>query len=91
MPSSAAVEFPQLQLEQDAFDSQLAEMMKEHAGKFVVFHGEHPVEFFDTFGQAYRAGIKMFGVDETFLISEVRERQPEPANAAWESGAMFPR
>jgi hypothetical protein len=91
MTSTAAVEFPQLQREQDAFDSQLAEMMKEHAGKFVVFHHEQPVEFFDTFGQAYRAGIKKFGVDETFLVSEVKEREPEPSNAAWDSGAMFPR
>ncbi len=61
--------------EQVAFDAQVEDLMRDHAGEFVVFHGGGPVGFWATFNDAYRAALKGCGLDEIFLVDEVRPRK----------------
>ena len=78
-----------LEKEQEAFDSQLSELMNEHAGQFVVFKGGRPVGFYPTFNDAYRDALKRFGVNEYFLLSEVKMRGPVPLPISFLTGNRF--
>jgi hypothetical protein len=80
-----------IEREQDAFNRRLTEMLEEHDGEFVLFRDEEPVAFFATYDQAYRAGLDRFGVDQTFLVSEVKRREAQTTSVAWEAGVMFQR
>lgn len=75
--------------EKEAFASALPEMMAEHAGEFVVFHGENRLGFFPTFQAAYAEALKQFGIDEDFLVSEVKAPGFEVASLSWALGAMM--
>jgi hypothetical protein len=81
--------FDLLQAEQEAFDRHLEEMLREHAGEFVLFRKGEPVEFFSDYQTAYKAALERFGLDQVFLISEVKRRAPEPVSLSWVAGAMF--
>jgi len=83
--------YAQIEREQDAFDRKLEEMLAQHDGEFVLFKNEQPVAFFATYDQAYRAGLERFGVDQTFLVSEVKRRESQTTSLAWEAGVMFQR
>jgi len=86
---SAATDLQALRIEQDAFDSMLDELMVEHAGQFVVFHGGKPTGFFyPTHDDAYRAGLDAFGTSAVFLVSEIRKRRSEIPSISWYTGAM---
>lgn len=78
-----------LQAEQEAFDQALPEMLAEHPDQYVVVHDRIPVGFFATYNDAYATALERFGLDETFLISQVVKRTPQPASVAWEAGVMF--
>ena len=78
-----------LRAEQRAFDSKLGDMLTDHAGQFVVFKGGQAVDFFPSYGAAYTAAIKGFGVGTVFLVSEVKKRGIEPVSLSWMAGAMF--
>lgn len=86
--SAIAQEVAELELEQAAFNAQLDEMLKEHAGEFVVFKGGRAVAFFAGYDEAYRAALERFGPDETFIVSEVKRRTPEVTSIAWEAGVF---
>lgn len=81
-------EYPKLEREQKAFDSQLDEMMREHEGEYVLFRGEKPVAFFPTYNEAYQAGLDQFGLDEVYIISEVKRRDHYATSVTWAAGAM---
>lgn len=83
--------YAQIEREQEAFDQQLDEMMKEHEGQFALFQNAAPVGFFPSYDEAYGAGLESFGMDQTFLVSEVKKRSPQTTSVAWESGVMFIR
>lgn len=74
--------------EQKAFDAALQGMLAEHAGQFVVFHDGKAFGFFPTFRDAYRKGLEKFGLNEVFLVSEVRATTPEPPSISFCTGAM---
>jgi hypothetical protein len=78
-----------LEREQDAFDSQLDDLLKEHAGKFVLWHHGKLDDLYDNEEQAYKAGLERYGLDEVFLISEVVRYPLHPASVSWEAGVMF--
>jgi len=77
-----------IKAEQTAFSSQLEEMMKDHAGQFVLFKDRKPVAFFPSHHDAYRAGLERFGVNDVFLVSQVKVSVPEPPSISFCSGAM---
>ena len=57
-------------------------------GQFVVVHDGKPIDFFESYGDAYQAGLDRFGVDEIYLVSKVQEQKPEPASVSWEFGLL---
>jgi hypothetical protein len=81
--------FDLLQAEQEAFDRHLEEMLREHAGEFVIFRKGEPIGFFPDYQTAYKSGLEKFGLDQVFLVSEVKRRTPEPVSLSWVAGAMF--
>jgi len=81
-------EYPKLEREQNAFDAQLDEMMLEHEGEYVLFRGEKPVAFFPTYNEAYQAGLDEFGLDEVYIISEVKRRDQYATSVTWAAGAV---
>lgn len=83
--------YAQIEREQEAFNAQLDHMMQEHQGEFALFKDGSPVAFYATYNQAYTAGLDRFGMDQTFLVSEVKRREPQTTSIAWESGVMFQR
>lgn len=84
-------EYADITREQEAFDRQLTAMLSDHDGEFVLFKDGAPVAFFATYDQAYRAGLERFGINQTFLISEVKHRDRTATSVAWEAGVMFQR
>ena len=85
---STAETVERLEKEQTAFNEKLDAMLKNHAGEFVVFKDQNPVEFTTTFAEAYRTGIERFGLDEIFLVSRVARDDPQPASLSWEAGVL---
>jgi hypothetical protein len=81
-------EYPKLEHEQNAFDAQLDEMMREHEGEYVLFRGEKPVAFFPSYNEAYQAGLDQFGLDEVYIISEVKRRDQYATSVTWAAGAV---
>jgi hypothetical protein len=78
-----------IQSEQNAFDQQLPQMLEEHPGEFVVFHGGKPLGFFSAYDQAYSFALDELGLDEVFLVSQVISRDAQPASISWYAGVMF--
>ena len=78
-----------IEQEQAEFDRQLDELLKDQAGKFVLFKGGKPQAYFDNFEKAYEAGLCQFGVDATFLIMPVQKQPPQPISLSLEAGVMF--
>lgn len=87
--TAPAATYPELEREQAAFDSQLEEILKQHEGEFVLFKDGQPIDFFPAYDAAYRAGIDRFGLDQTFLVSDVKRRPPEITSISWQAGVMF--
>jgi hypothetical protein len=82
-------EYAAIEREQEAFDRELPSMLAEHEGEFALFHGGQLIALFPIYEEAYRAGLDRYGVDATFLVSEVKTRAPQVTSYAWESGVMF--
>ena len=74
--------------EQAAFDELLPFLLEEHRGQFVVVHDGKVVDFFESYRDAYQAGIVRLGVDEIYLVSKVQEKKAEPASLSWEFGLL---
>jgi hypothetical protein len=54
----------------EAFVRKLPELFATHRGKFALMRDAEIIEFFDTSGDAYRAGRKLYP-DQRFSIQEV--------------------
>lgn len=85
---NSATDYSRLEREQKAFDAQLNDMMRDHGGDFVLFQGEKPVAFFDTYNEAYQAGLDQFGLDGVYIVSEVKRRDNHATSVTWAAGAM---
>src|SRR2546428_590929 len=83
-----APEYERLEREQKAFDLQLDEMMPAHEAEFVLFHHERPVAFFPTYNEAYQAGLDRFGLDDVYIVSEVKRRDNHATSVTWAAGVM---
>jgi len=83
--------FKHLQREQDAFDAMLPDLLRGHAGEFVIFKNREPVGFYPSYNDAYTAALDRFGHEAVFLISEVVERIPQPVSLSWNAGVLFGR
>ncbi len=54
------------------YDREHERLEQEHAGKFVLIHGEEVISTYDTFEAAADEGLRRFG-DDPFLIRRVGE------------------
>ena len=80
--------YAQLEEEQRAFDAKLEEMMRDHDGEFVLFRGGEPVQFFGSYNEAYKAGLDRFGLDDTYIVSQVKRRDQHATSVTWAAGVM---
>jgi len=62
----------QVKTNYEAFVQKLPELLETHRGKFALMHDGQIVEFFDTAGDAFRTGIKLYH-DQDFSIQEVTD------------------
>jgi hypothetical protein len=58
-----------LQQEIETYNAKLPELLS-HEGKFVLIHEDKVVDFFETYGDALKAGYKEFGLSP-FLVKRV--------------------
>jgi hypothetical protein len=61
--------------EHEWFEAQLSALLPEHRGQFALVFGRVVRGFFQTLGDAHKAGWGRFGLDATFLVAEVAEPQ----------------
>lgn len=70
--------------EQEAYNAIRDDLCKtEHAGKAVLFEGGEVVDFFETEGDAYIEGLRLFGQDGGFLIDRVAPQQVVFLPSVW--------
>ncbi len=60
-----------LERELAVFQQKLPEFTAEHAGKYVLIHGNDVVDFFTSYEDAIKAGYAKFGLDP-FLVKQVQ-------------------
>lgn len=89
MSFEVTMDLTKIQREQDAFDRLLDSMMAEHAGEFVVIHEGVPLGYYPTYAAAYQDALQRLGVEQTFLVSQVKRRGSEIVSMSWQSGLMF--
>jgi hypothetical protein len=78
-----------LEQEQEAFDQQVDELLKEHRGEFALFKDGRAVAFFPDHPTAYTEGLKRFGLDSVFLVAPISPPHRQPISLAWTAGVMF--
>lgn len=63
--------------ELSVFEQHRGEWVSSHPGEFVVIQDNVIAEgFFDTYADAFRAGLEKFGVDRPFLVKQVWMTEP---------------
>lgn len=50
-----------------AFEAQRAALLKEHSGKFALFHDGALVDVYDSMDSAYKAGVEQFGLEGLYI------------------------
>lgn len=72
----------QVLAETERFHAALPEIMKKHAGRWVVFREGVVASAHDDQDQAYSAGVAEFGIEGGFVVAQVAEVTPTPITAA---------
>jgi hypothetical protein len=70
MTNDTKRESPEVRRNYEAFMQKLPELLPIYRGKFALMRDAEVVEFFDTPGDAYRAGQKLYQ-DQRFSIQQV--------------------
>jgi hypothetical protein len=76
-----------LEQELATFEAMKPDLLRNHAGKFVLIKGDRLIDTFDTSENAYSEGVQRFG-QEPFLVKPVREIEEIYRNHALYSGLM---
>ncbi|MFQ5895020.1 MAG: hypothetical protein ACE5JJ_04270 [Nitrospinota bacterium] len=61
------------------FEEKKAELLKSHEGQFALIKGRNLVGVFPTEEEAYKEGIRHFGLESFFIKKVVEEEKPEIA------------
>lgn len=77
-----------LETELAFFEQQLPELLRHHAGKFVLIKESELAGVFDTIQAAYAAGLTRFG-NVPMLIRQVLPVQPKVTAPALLHGVLF--
>lgn len=88
-PSKPKVSPAAMPLEEEIqyFEKNKAELLAKHEGKFVVICGKDLLGAYDTFENAFNAGIKAFG-DRQFLVRKASPLEPNLTNLALMHGLI---
>jgi hypothetical protein len=66
-----------LQKERQVFEQHRNEWSRAHPGEFVAIQDDIILEeFFSTYAEAFKAGLRRFGVRRSFLIKQVWMTEP---------------
>jgi hypothetical protein len=65
-----------LATETKVFQARRQEWLREHTGAFVAIQGEDVAGFFDSYADAFKAGLQRFGGGKNFLIQQVWQTDP---------------
>ena len=60
--------------ELETYRRELPNLLREHAGEFVLIHGEEVDSFWKSEDEGYTAGCERFGI-EPFLVKQVVEKE----------------
>lgn len=58
------------------FEDHREEWLRDHAGTYVAIQGEVIAGFFNSYGDAFKAGLARFGAQKNFLIEQVWQTEP---------------
>jgi hypothetical protein len=75
--------------EQEAFDAKLESLLSEHLGQVVIFKDRQPIGFYESFKSAFDEALKLYGLEDVFLIAEIQEKKPTCASVSWMTGVMY--
>lgn len=62
--------------ETKVFQDHREEWLRDHAGAYVAIRDEEVAGFFDSYGDAFTAGLQRFGGSRSFLIQQVWRTDP---------------
>jgi hypothetical protein len=65
-----------LATELETFQSHRDEWLRDHAGTYVAIQGDQTAGFFESYAEAFKAGLARFGASRNFLIKEVWQTEP---------------
>ncbi|HTW49764.1 MAG TPA: hypothetical protein VMD92_17540 [Acidobacteriaceae bacterium] len=65
-----------LATETRVFQQRREEWLREHAGAYVAIQGEDVAGFFESYGEAFKAGLARFGSRQNFLIEQIWRTDP---------------
>jgi hypothetical protein len=63
-------------------------LLEQHPGKVVLFKGGEVQGIYETYDEAYAAGVDKFGVDTEFLIELLLERHAPSVSLSWLHGLI---
>lgn len=67
----------QFSTELKVFEKHREEWLRSHPGKYVAIQDDVIAEgFFSTYAEAFKAGLKKFGVRRSFLVKQVWMTEP---------------
>jgi len=62
--------------ETKVFEDHRNEWLLDHAGAFVAIRDDEVAGFFESYGDAFTAGLQHFGASRSFLIRQVWQTEP---------------
>lgn len=62
--------------ELEVFQKHREEWLRSHPGKFVAIQGDVTEGFFSTYPEAFKAGLRKFGVRRNFLVKQIWVTEP---------------
>ena len=65
-----------LATETELFRDHRDEWVRDHAGTYVAIQGNQVAGFFDSYAEAFKAGLARFGSRQNFLIEQVWRTEP---------------
>jgi hypothetical protein len=65
-----------LAIETKVFQDHRDEWLRDYAGRYVAIRDEEVAGFFDSYGEAFTAGLQRFGSKQNFLIQQVWQTDP---------------
>lgn len=65
-----------LAVETKVFQDRREEWLPEHTGAFVAIQGEEVAGFFESYADAFTAGLQCFGAQKNFLIRQIWQTDP---------------